>query len=261
MRKLAERPYFLACRTLGRMLRAARYATARIVRQDGELHVRKRRARYAPVLVWLGGPLVRILDTGVRVLSQREWEEREARLYQSLYGTSIRVEHGTLVLPCLAGETLATLLEDPGTGALARTRAIELAVTALAELHRQGYTHGDAMAENVMVDLAAGTARWFDFETVHEPDRSVPWRRADDVRALLASCLLRAARDDVPGMLRLILDRYGDDGVTRLAAASFESAMVRPLAFHLGQAGISFGRFREISRLLGERTRPVEAHA
>ncbi len=42
---------------------------------------------YAPLLVWLGGPLVRLLDTGVRVLPQREWEERERQLYRSLHGT------------------------------------------------------------------------------------------------------------------------------------------------------------------------------
>jgi hypothetical protein len=67
---------------------------------------------YAPLLVWLSGPLVRILDTGVRVLPQRDWEERERSVHQTLRGTSIRIDaDGTLVLPLLAGETLATLLE------------------------------------------------------------------------------------------------------------------------------------------------------
>jgi hypothetical protein len=41
--------------------------------------------------------------------------------------------------------------------------------------------------------------------------------------------------------------------VTRLVAASFASALRRPLAFHLGQAGLSLRRFREIARLLRER--------
>ena len=68
---------------------------------------------------------------------------------------------------CLAcaGETLATLLEDPELEESVRKRAIELAVVALAEFHHLGFTHGDAMAENVMVDLEAGVAHWFDFET------------------------------------------------------------------------------------------------
>ena len=79
-----------------------------------ESEVRKHRVFYAPFLIWIGGPLLRILDTGVRVLPQREWVERERQIYQSLHGTSIRIEaDGTLVLPRLAGETLAAVLEDP----------------------------------------------------------------------------------------------------------------------------------------------------
>ena len=156
--------------------------------------MRKRRLFYAPLLVWMGGPLVRILDTGVRVLPQRDWEERERRIYRSLYGASIRIDaDGTLVLPCLAGETLATLLEDPELEESVRKRAIERAVVALAEFHRLGFTHGDAMAENVLVDLEAGVAHWFDFETIHDSSRPMAWRRADDVRALLVTCLVRTA--------------------------------------------------------------------
>jgi hypothetical protein len=253
VRELAERAYFALCLALGRLLRAARYSEARVVREDGEPRVRKRRRFYAPLLVWMGGPLVRVLDTGVRVLPQPEWEERERRLYRSLRGTSIRVDAGgTLVLPCLTGVTLASLLEDPGLAESARSRAIERAVVALAELHRLGFTHGDAMAENVLVDLEAGVAHWFDFETAHDPGRPLDWRRADDLRALLATCLVRAVPEQRAGTLRLILDVYADDAVTRVLATSFTSVMRRPLAFHLGQAALSFRCFGEIARSLRE---------
>ena len=149
-----ERAYFLLCLALGRLLRSGRYSKTRIVDQDGERQVRKYRLFYAPLLVWMGGALVRILNAGVRVLPQRDWEERERRVYQSLRGTSIRIDaDGVLVLPYLAGITLATLLEDPELPASVRKRSIELAVLALAEFHTQGFTHGDAMAENVLIDL------------------------------------------------------------------------------------------------------------
>ena len=254
MPEVAERAYFLLCLALGRLLRSGRYAKARIVYQDGELQVRKHRVFYAPLMVWMGGPLVRSLDTGVRVLPQREWEERERLIYRSLRGTSIRIDAGgMLVLPCLSGRTLATLLEDPELESSVRKRAIELAVVALAEFHHLGFTHGDAMAENVMVDLAAGVAHWFDFETIHDASRPMAWRRADDVRAVLATCLLRTAPEEIPATLRLILDVYADEGVTRLLAASFTSVLRRPLTFHLGQAGLPFRNFREIARLLRER--------
>jgi hypothetical protein len=254
VRELTERAYFLLCLVLGWVLRSGRYSKARIVYQDGERQVRKYRLFYAPLLVWVGGPLVRLLDTGVRVLHQRDWEERERQVYRNLYGTAIRIDaDGMLILPCLAGETLATLLEDPELEEPVRKRVIERAVVALAELHRLGFTHGDAMTENVMVDLEAGVAHWFDFETIHESSRPMAWRRADDVRALLVTCLLRTVPERLAETLHLILDVYADEGVTHLLAASFPSVFRRPLTFHLAQAGLSFQCFREIAGLLGER--------
>ena len=209
---------------------------------------------YAPLLIWLGGPLLRILDTGVRVLPQRDWEERERQVHQRLRGTSIRIDaDGTLVLPCLAGKTLATLLEDPALEESVRKTAIERAVIALAEFHHLGFTHGDAMAENVLVDVEAGAAHWFDFETIHDSSRPMAWRRADDVRALLVTCLVRTVPEKLAETLQLILDVYADEGVTALLATNFTTVLRRPLTFHLAQAGLSFQSFRETGRLLRER--------
>jgi hypothetical protein len=242
----AARAYFFVCRVLGRLLRSGRYAKARIVDQDGQRQVRKYRLFYAPVLVRIGGLLMRLLDTGVRVLPQREWEDREQEVYRALYGASIATDAGVLVLPCFRGETLAALLEDPTLEESARRDAIQRAVVALAEFHRRGFTHGDAMAENVLIDPEFGVARWFDFETVHDSSRSLAWRRADDVRALLVTCLVRTDPDTRAETLRLILDVYGDEAVTRVLATSFTSVFRRPLTFHLAQAGLSYQSFQEI---------------
>ena len=251
MRELAERTYFHLARGLGRLLRAGGYSNVRIVDRDGHLEVRKRRSFYAPLLVTLGDPLVRILDTGMRVLAQGEWEAREWLMYERLYGTSVRIEaDGTLVLPHLPGRTLAAVLEDPASGESARRKAVELAVAALADFHAKGFTHSDAMAENVMVDLEAGVARWFDFETAHDPSRPAPWRRADDLRALLATSLLRTSPEDFAETLQLVADVYSDDSIVRLVAASFTWPLQRRLAFHLGQAGLSFQSYRTIARVL-----------
>ena len=253
-RNSAERAYFGVCLALGRLLRSARYSKARIVHRDGALLVRKHRVFYAPLLVWMSGPLMRILDTGVRVLPQRDWEERECRVYRNLRGTSILIDpDGTLVLPCLPGERLATLLEDPKLPEPIREKAIERAVAALAGFHDLGFTHGDAMAENVLVDLEAGVAHWFDFETIHDASRPMAWRRADDVRALLATCLVRTVPERRAATLQQILDVYADEEVTRILAASFTSVVRRPLTFHLAQARLSYRCFSEIARLLRER--------
>ena len=254
------RAYFVLCSVVGRLLRSARYSTARIVYEDGERLVRKQRRFYAPLLIWMGGLLLRLLNTGVRVLPQRDWEERERRIYGSLRDTSIRVNaDGVLILPLLAGHTLAALLEDPAFDESRRKTAIEQAVVGLAEFHRLGFTHGDAMAENVVVDLEAGVARWFDFETVHDSGRSMAWRRADDVRALLVTCLARTAPEKHAETLDFVLGVYADEDVTRALATSFTSVWRRSLTFHLAQARLSFQCFREIGRLLRERLTRLDA--
>jgi hypothetical protein len=245
------RAYFALCLAAGRVLRSARYSTARIDDHDRNPLVRKHRLFYAPLLVWMGGPLVRLLNTGVRVLPQRAWQERERDIYTRLYGTSIRIEaDGTLTLPRLAGETLASVLENPGREESIRKRAIELAVVALAKFHRLGFTHGDAMAENVLVDLEADVAYWFDFETIHDSRRPIAWRRGDDVRALLVTCLLRTIPEQHAETLAFILDVYADQEVTLVLATHFASVWQRPLTFHLAQAGLAFECFREIGRML-----------
>ena len=254
MRELAERAYFALCLVLGRLLRSTKYATARIVQQGDECQVRKRRRFYAPLLIGAGDFLMKLLDTGVQVLPQREWEERERALYRSIYGASIRIDSGgMLLLPCLGRETLADLLEDRNLDERTRKGAIERAVIALAEFHRQGFTHGDAMAENVLIDRDAGVARWFDFETVHESNRPMVWRRADDVRALLVTCALRTPPERRADVLHHILDVYADEVVPRVVATNFASVWRRSLVFHLAQAGLSFHCFSEIARLIRER--------
>lgn len=254
MRRLAEAAWFFVCLTLGRLLRSARYADVHVITRDDVREVRKRRRSRAPLLIRMSDPLVAILNTGVRVLPRRDWEERERVLYRELHNASIQVESdGTLVLPYLPGVTLATLLEDHQLEETVRRIAIERAVVALLELHDCGFTHGDAMAENVMIDVATGVAHWFDFETVHDARRPLVWRRADDVRALLATCLLRTSPAEFDRTLHHVLDVYADEEVARLVAAGFASVWQRPLIFHLGQAGLALDRYRETGCLLRAR--------
>ena len=245
------RGWFKLCLLLGRGLRGSRYSTTRVVRRDGVPEVRKHRRFYAPVLVVLGNLLMKVLGTGVRILPQRKWEENERLLYRTLHRESIRTQPGgTLVLPCLEGMTLAAMLEAPGLADSRRKVALGLAAAALADLHARGITHGDAMAENVMVDVEGGVARWFDFETVHGPDRSPAWRRADDLRSLIATCLLRTPTARFQPTVQLLLGAYRDDTITPLVAESFAVGVRRQLVFQLAQAGLSFEDYRKIGRLL-----------
>lgn len=248
-----ERSYFSLCLILGWLLRSGRYSKTQVVSKDGEFQVRKYRLFYAPLLVWMGGILLNLLDTGVRVLPQKEWEAREQWMYQNLHGTSIRIEDRTLILPYLAGKPLALLLEDFHLEEVVRKRAIEWAVAALFDFHRLGFTHGDAMAENVLIDLKTEVVHWFDFETLHDSRRPIAWRRADDLRALLVTCLIRTVPGKWTETLHLILDTYADENVTRLLRTNFASVWQRPLPFHLAQARLSLHRFQEIAPLLRAR--------
>lgn len=258
--QLTERAWYRLCLACGWLLRSARYSSTRIAAGNGVRCVRKRRRAYAPALVWLSGPLMKILDTGVRVLHQRAWERRERDVYDRYLAASIDIEAGgTLVLPHLPGRTLADLLEDRTLEVSARRRAIALAVSALAAFHRLGLTHGDALAGNVLVDLDAARAVWFDFETAHDPGRSATWRRADDLRALLSTCLVRTSPADSSATLTLILEAYADDEVADALAASFGSVWRRSLAFHLAQAPFPFHRFRDVVAARRERLADVRA--
>ena len=250
---MIQRAWYLGCLALGRLLRSGKYAKTRTFGEE----VHKQRRFYAPLLISMGGPLMKLLDTGVRVLPQREWEEREQQVWPE-----IRVAGGTLIMPRLAGETLARLLEQPS----ARAKAIELAAAALARLHQDGITHGDAMAENVMVDLEGGVARWFDFETVHDVNRPVEWRQADDLRALIATTLLRTPSESYSEILELILSSYKTGAPTRgapteptptwgaptLLAEAF--AARRPLSYYLGQAALPYRRYQKIGQLLARQS-------
>jgi hypothetical protein len=94
--------------------------------------------------------------------------------------------------------------------------------------------------------------------------RPMLWCRADDVRALLFTCLVPTLRKQRAETLEFILDVYTDqsrrisdaatpDEVTRVLATSFTSVWRRSLVFHLAQAAVSFRCFQEIGELLRRR--------
>ena len=95
-----------------------------------------------------------------------------------------------------------------------------------------------------------GAAYWFDFETVHDTARPLLWRRADDVRPLILTSLLRTLPGQRRQTLDLILEAYADDAVAHVLAATFTSVWRRSLAYDLLQAPVSFACFKEIGRLL-----------
>jgi hypothetical protein len=120
------------------------------------------------------------------------------------------------------------------------------ALEALRTLHgltirtpEGAFSHGDATARNCLYDPAAGAARWFDFETAHDPQRPPAWRRADDVRALAFS----ARRSLSPGAAEALADRltqaYPDPDMLQALDGILAELEWRADPFHLAQAQLT----------------------
>ena len=69
-------------------------------------------------------------------------------------------------------------------------------------------SHGDATLRNVLFDPETGNARWFDFDTAHDPGLAPAWRHGDDLRALVYSSVESFADVPVTMLLRTVQDAY-----------------------------------------------------
>jgi hypothetical protein len=193
---------------------------ASIVRSDGDGFLKRR----TPL-----GSLA-VLSTAIHatrfvVLPEREWFDREAWLYRSLYGLEVEVRgSGALWLPRLPGERLDHAIRTCGD-----SEALALAGSALATLaalHAAWpFSHADATARNALFDAAEGQVRFFDFETIHPASFSPAARLADDL-ATLAGSVAHALGPSVDAALAgALLGEYGD-----LRGEILEAASARDLA-------------------------------
>lgn len=158
--------------------------------------ITKRRLRRSASLLWLSEQIP-ALSPHVRGLKLQEWIAWEQQLWREAYGCDITILEDGVMLPALAGVPLGVWLEKRGTTDSVKIKAIAAAFTALRNLHRlsvrwpdgtsHSFSHSDAHVANVMYDVGANEARWFDFETIHDAQAGSAWRHADDLRALLYS--------------------------------------------------------------------------
>lgn len=223
--------------------------------------IAKRRRLFAPLLIGPGNLYLRLLGSGVRVLTGAEWHARERALHRALYGMDLEADpRDGLILPLWPGVVLADYARGRHCSTSARLRGLEVASRALRHLHRvelpcadggfERVSHGDATLRNVLYDPGSGEARWFDFDTAHDPGLAPAWRHGDDVRALVYSAVESFADVPVAVLLRTVLDAYDDPGpwdelCDRLARGALHGS---PL--HLAQACPPVGRGRELESLL-----------
>jgi hypothetical protein len=223
--------------------------------------IAKRRRWFSPLVIGPGNLYLRLLGSGVRVLPGAEWRARERALYRTLHGIELDTgPRGWLVLPRWPGVVLADHAQSRRDPTPARVRGLDAASRALADLHRielrcahggcELLSHGDASLRNVLFDPATGDARWFDFDTAHDPRRAPAWRHGDDLRAMLYSAVESFADVPVPLLLRIVQNSYSDPGPWSQLRERLAQGALHNSPLHLAQACPPEGRRRELESLL-----------
>ncbi|HEX8201594.1 MAG TPA: hypothetical protein VF590_14005, partial [Isosphaeraceae bacterium] len=111
-------------------------------------------------------------------------------------------------------------------------------------------SHGDATLRNVLFDPGTGEARWFDFDTAHDPGLSPAWRHGDDLRALVYSAVESFADVPVAVLLRTVGDAYDDPGPWEELRDRLARGILHGSPLHLAQASPPEGRRRELESVL-----------
>jgi hypothetical protein len=223
--------------------------------------IAKRRRWFGPLLIGPGNLYLRLTGSGVRVLSGAEWRARERALHRALH--EIELEDGPrgwLILPRWPGVVLADHARSRLDPPPARLRGLGAACRALRDLHRvelpradggcEPLSHGDATLRNVLFDPGAGEARWFDFDTAHDPGLAPAWRHGDDLRALVYSAVESFADVPVARLLRTVRDAYADPGPWEQLSDRLARGGLHRSPLHLAQASPPAGRRRELESLL-----------
>ncbi len=223
--------------------------------------IAKRRRWFGPLLI---GPInlyLHLLGARVRLLPGTEWRGRERMLHHVLYGIELKTSPwGWLILPRWPGAVLADYARSTIDPAPARLRGLEAASRALWNLHRvellradgvcERLSHGDATLRNVMFDPGTGEARWFDFDTAHDPGAAPAWRHGDDLRALVYSAVESFSGVPVAQVLRTVQDTYIDPGPWEQLRDWLARGILHRSPLHFAQACPSSERRRELEALL-----------
>jgi glycosyltransferase involved in cell wall biosynthesis len=232
--------------------------------------IAKRRRWFGPLLIGPANLYLRLLDAKVRVLPGAEWQSRERALYRVLHGIELESSRrGWMILPRWPGVVLAEYARGAIDPVPARLRALGAASRALQDLHLvellradgvcERLSHGDATLRNVVFDPWTGEARWFDFDTAHEPGLAPGWRHGDDLRALVYSAV--ESFDDVPvaRLLRTVRDTYADPGPWEQLRDQLARDALHRSPLHFAQACSPTERRRELESLLLREDWPRES--
>lgn len=246
-------------RTLGLALRHVKTCRTRPPRKQAELVFTRTRPLYAVCLIRLSNRYLGWSSTGLSILPTCQWLDWECRLHAELSGLiAQRGGRRILVLPQIEGEELAVILSSPDKSLQYKSRSLRLAAAALVHAHHHSvlypdgvsrpFSHGDATARNVICNFAGSHATWIDFETVHDPRRTVAWRQADDLRALIWSAAEITGPDAYSAVCNAVLSPVSDAAI--LSELECMTANVCPAVYHFAQGSLSFAHYRRLCDIL-----------
>ena len=236
----------------------------------GEM-VRKTRRRNG-LAITLGNLYLRIQRAGVEVLPTHKWLQWESSVWAAM-NNEVKCSDDRLsdrIIPCiqsvglmmprLPGIPLGASLADQNMAIGIKLQCLGWALKSLADLHEcaadwgdglvQLISHGDATAENVIIDPSRRRANWIDFDTRHWKHLPAIERHADDLRALIFSTASNLARSDYPTLSARIRDSYRHRDVIQFFRNRLAADWQCPNTFQLAQAPLSHFDIRELCRIL-----------
>lgn len=260
---VAARAIFKLTALYGRGLYKLKLGRVCQTQRGGQAIYIKTRHRRSALLVGVGNALLKASGGELRGLPEREWlgweQQVGALAWPEDVSSRVRVRGRSLLCPALPGEPLAHILGS-ARDLEARLRAVEIAARELQRLQRlelslpdrsvRLWSHGDAHAGNVVVDLSRERAAWFDFETVHASWCPPLWRQADDLRALAYSCASACCPCEHPALARALA---GAIECRCLSAELERQSRVlerRASALHLAQAPLGWAEHQRFGRVL-----------
>ena len=248
---------------VGRGLYRLKLGRVRLVQSAGGTIYIKTRRRHSALLVGVGNAAVSLCHGELRGLRERDWLAWEpvigAWAWPEGISSRVRVERRSLLCPALPGEPLAAILRSERSLG-ARMRAVEIAARELQRLQSsqmrfpdggvRRWSHGDAHAKNVLVDLEQGRALWFDFETVHAARCSPRWRHADDLRALAYSCAATCCSREYADLVRTLARSVECPRLREELLRQSLELQRRARPFHLAQAPLGWAEHQSFGRAL-----------
>jgi hypothetical protein len=225
----------------------------------GEM-VRKSRRRMGPAITF-ANLYLKVQGAGVEILPTRKWLLWESAVWAAMNNdvkcpeekTSDRIipciRSKGLVIPRLPGAPLGRIVAHKSIPFDVKLQCFGWALQSLLDLHGltadwgdglvQLISHGDATAENVIIDQSQGMATWIDFDTRHWKHLPAIERHADDLRALTFSTASCLARSEYSMLSARIRNSYRNHDVIQCFKSRLLVDWHWPNPFHLAQAPLS----------------------